>query len=74
MIFRNGLYCDYHFIIAEGFQGEFNCLKENIEKYKIFSVPITKIVKIIIDKNGEYITETKSCKSYNLLPYLTIYY
>ena len=38
-------------IIVE-FEREFNCLRENTEKYKIFSVPITKEVKKI-DKNRE---------------------
>ena len=36
---------DYHFIIiklVEEFEGEFECLDENTEKYKTFSVPITK--------------------------------
>ena len=37
--------CDYHFIIkelAEEFKGEFECLRENTEKYISFSVPIKK--------------------------------
>ena len=50
---------DYHFIIKEldkEFEREFNFLKENTEKYKTFSVPITKEIKRI-DKNGEEITK-----------------
>ena len=45
--FRNGLNYDYHFIIRKlpkQFKGEFNGLEEYTEKYKIFSVPITKDV------------------------------
>ena len=44
VVFDNGSNYDYHFIIkelAKDFEGKFNCLGENIEKYKIFSVPIT---------------------------------
>ena len=36
---------DYHFIIkelAEEFQGQFECLGENTEKYISFSVPVKK--------------------------------
>ena len=36
---------DYHFLIkelAEEFKGEFECLRENTEKYIIFSIPIKK--------------------------------
>ena len=64
MVFHNKLNYDYHFIIkqlAKEFQIEFNCLGENTEKYKTFSVPITKEVKRI-DKNGEKITKTISYK------------
>lgn len=34
--------------LAKNLLGEFNCLGENIEKYKAFSVPITEVK--IIDK------------------------
>ena len=64
MVFHNKLNYDYHFIIkqlAKEFQIEFNYLGENTEKYKTFSVPITKEVKRI-DKNGEKITKTISYK------------
>ena len=44
-MFHNGSTHDYHFIIknlAEEFEGEFECLGENTEKYITFSVPIKK--------------------------------
>ena len=44
-VFHNGSTYDYHFIIknlAEEFEGEFECLGENTEKYITFSVPIKK--------------------------------
>ena len=45
VVFHNGSTYDYHFIIkelAEEFEGEFECLGENTEKYITFSVPIKK--------------------------------
>ena len=45
IVFHNGSTYDYHFIIkelAEGFEGEFECLGENTEKYITFSVRIKK--------------------------------
>ena len=54
MVFHNGSTYDYHFIIkelAEEFEGLFECLGENTEKYITFSVPIKKEVD-----NGESIT------------------
>ena len=53
-MFHNGSTSDYHFIIkelAEEFEGEFECLGENTEKYITFSVPIKKEIKKM-DKNG----------------------
>ena len=44
-IFHNGCSYDYHFIIkglAEEFEGDFECLGENKEKYITFSAPIKK--------------------------------
>ena len=41
----NGSAYDYHFIIkklAEEFKGQFECLRENMEKYITFSIPIKK--------------------------------
>ena len=45
MVFYNGSTYDYHFIIKQlaiKFKGEFECLRENSEKYITFSVPIKK--------------------------------
>ena len=45
VVFHNGSTYDYHFIIknlAEEFEGEFECLGQNTEKYITFSVPIKK--------------------------------
>ena len=44
-VFHDGSTYNYHFIIkelAEEFEGEFECLDENTEKYITFSVPIKK--------------------------------
>ena len=44
-VFHNGSTYDYHFIIkepAKEFEGQFECLGENTEKYITFSVPIKK--------------------------------
>ena len=60
MVFHNGPNYDYHFIIknlAKGFDGKLNCLRENTEKCKTFSVPVKKEVKRI-GKNGEKTTKT----------------
>ena len=45
VVFHNGSTYDYHFIIKElvkEFEGNFECLGENTEKYITFSVPIKK--------------------------------
>ena len=45
IVFHNGSNYDYHFMIKElanEFEGQFECLGENTEKYKIFCVPIEK--------------------------------
>ena len=45
VVFHNGFTYDYHFIIkqlAKEFDGQFECLGENTEKYITFSVPIKK--------------------------------
>ena len=55
---------DYHFIIrelAEEFEGEFECLGENTEKYITFSVPIKKKITKK-DKNGNDKVRKMSCK------------
>ena len=59
--FHNGSNYDYHFIIkelAKELEGQFECLGENTEKYKTFSVPIEKE----IDKDGNESVVTISCK------------
>ena len=46
-VFHNGSTYDYHFIIkylAREFNGHFDCLGENTEKYITFSVPINKVI------------------------------
>ena len=48
VIFHNGSKYDYHFIIKElasEFEGNFECLGENTEKYITFSVPINKRIE-----------------------------
>ena len=45
IVFHNGSTYDYHFIIrqlAKEFEGNFECIGENTEKYITFSVPIKK--------------------------------
>ena len=54
VVFHNVSTCDYHFLIkelAEEFEGEFECLGENTEKYITFSVPIKKEITKT-DKDG----------------------
>ena len=54
IFFHSGSNYDYHFIINElgnDFDGKFECLGENREKYKTFSVPIEKEVTNI-DNDG----------------------
>ena len=60
----NGSNYDYHFItkeLANEFEGQFECLSENTEKYKIFSVPIEKKVRKV-DKDGNESVVTISSK------------
>ena len=62
VVFHNGSNYDYHFIIKEFVnEGKFECLGENTEKYKTFSVPIEKQV-IRIDKDGNESVVTISYK------------
>ena len=64
VVFCNGSTYDYHFIIKElanMFEGQFECLGGNIEKCKIFSVPIKKQVTNI-DKYGNESVVTISYK------------
>ena len=54
VLFQNSSNYDYHFIIKElanNFEGQFECLVENTEKYKFFSIPIEKEVTNF-DKDG----------------------
>ena len=53
VVFHNGSAYDYHFIIksfAREFNGHFDCLGENTEKYITFSVPINKVIN---DENND---------------------
>ena len=62
--FHNGSNYGYHFIIKElanEFGRQFECLVENTEKYKSFSVPIEKEVTNI-DKDGNETVVTISYK------------
>ena len=64
VIFHNGSNYDYHFIIKElpnEFDGQFECLGENTEKYKTFFFPIGKEVTNI-DKDGNESVVTISYK------------
>ena len=48
VVFHNGSTYDYHFIIKElvkEFNGNFDCLDENTEKYITFSVPLKKKIE-----------------------------
>ena len=62
VVFHNGSNYDYHLIIKElvkEFDGQFDCLGENKEKYWTFSDPIKKEITKI-DKNGNETPETIS--------------
>ena len=63
-MFHNGSSYDYHFIIrvlAEKFEGEFERLGENTEKYITFSVRIKKEITKK-EKNGNDKITKISCK------------
>ena len=58
-MFHDGSTYDYQFIIkelAKTFEGQFECLLENTEKYITFSVPIKKDLD-----NGKTITYKIKC-------------
>ena len=63
-VFYNGSSYDYHFVIKElenKFGGKLECLREDTEKHKTFSVPIeNQMTKI--DKDGNESVETISYK------------
>ena len=64
VFFHNGSNYDYHFIIKEfanEFEGQYECLRENTKKYKIFSVQIEKEMTKI-DKEGNESVATISYK------------
>ena len=62
--FHSGSNYDYHFIIKElanEFEGQFQCLEENTEKFKTFSIPIEREVTNI-DRGGNKSVITISYK------------
>ena len=68
VVFHNGTIYDYHFIIKElvtEFDGNFECLGENTEKYITFSVPIKKKIE---NKNIEITYKIKFIDSYRFMP------
>ena len=67
VIFHNGSTYDYHFIIKElanEFEGNFECLGENTEKYITFSVPIKKRIK---NKNMDITYKIKFIDSFRFM-------
>ena len=66
-MFHNGSTYDYHFIIkelAKEFEGNFECLGENTEKYITFSVPIKKKIE---NKDLEITCKIKFIDSYRFM-------
>ena len=66
-VFHNGSTYDYHFIIKElvkEFDGNFECLGENTEKYITFSVPIKKKIE---NKDLEITYKLKFIDSYRFM-------
>ena len=67
VIFHNGFTYDYHFIIKElasKFEGNFECLGENTEKYITFSVPIKKRIE---NKNMDITYKIKFTDSFRFM-------
>ena len=67
VVFHNGSTYDYHFIIKElvkKFDGNFECLGENTEKYITFSVPIKKKIE---NKNIEITYKIRFIDSYRFM-------
>ena len=67
VIFHNGSTYDYHFIIKElasEFEGNFECLGENTEKYITFSVPIKKRIE---NKNIDITYKIKVIDSFRFM-------
>ena len=67
VIFHNGSTYDYHFVIKElarEFEGNFECLAENTEKYITFSVSIKKRID---DKNIDITYKIKFSDSFRFM-------
>ena len=67
IVFHNGSTYDYHFIIKElvkEFEGSFECLGENTEKYRTFSAPIKKKIE---NKDLEIAYKIKFTDSYRFM-------
>ena len=67
VVFHNGSTYDYHFIIKElikEFDGNFECLGENTEKYITLSAPTKKKIK---NKNTEITYKIKFIDSYRFM-------
>ena len=67
IVFHNGSTYDYHFIIKElvkEFEGNFDCLGENTEKYITFSVPLKKKIE---NKNLEITYKIKFIDSFRFM-------
>ena len=67
IVFHNGSIYNYHFIIKElvkEFEGNFDCLGENTEKYITFSVPLKKKIE---NKNIEITYKIKFIDSFRLM-------
>ena len=67
VVFHNGSTYDYHFIIKESvkkFEGNFECLGQNTEKYMTFSVPLKKKIK---NKDIEITYKIKFIDSYRFM-------
>ena len=67
VVFHNGSTYDYHFIIKElvkEFEGNFDCLGENTEKYMTFSVPLKKKIE---NKNLEITYKIKFIDSFRFM-------
>ena len=67
IVFHNASIYDYHFIIKElvkEFEGNFECLGENTEKYITFSVPIKKKIE---NKDLEITYKIKFIDSYRFM-------
>ena len=67
VVFHNGSTYDYHFIIKElvkEFEGNFDCLGENNEKYITFSVPLKQKIE---NKNLEITYKIKFIDSFRFM-------